>query len=172
MGIQWLISTRRILAFGVRVNSLKINICYENRIFNRHVFESADKKQTGRITFGYFSDVQNRYLSQIVGLKHILDRAILGSFHQLFHLVRVFLAHLTKTDASQNCWRLLSAVFRRASFNHQNRITLRKTKASQFLWNQKWFQVTYYSIRWNLSGFTDFSWFWWYFFFCDLVSWT
>ena len=99
-----------------------------------------------------------------MGLKHILDRAILGEFHQLFHLVWVFLAHLTKTDASQNCWRLLSAVFRRASFNHQNRITLRKTKASQFLWNQKWFQVTYYSIRWNLSGFTDFSSFWWYFF--------
>ena len=103
-----------------------------------------------------------------MGLKHILDRAILGEFHQLFHLVWVFLAYLTKTDASQNCWRLLSAVFRRASFNHQNRITLRKTKASQFLWNQKWFQVTYYSIRWNLSGFTDFSSFWWYFFF---VTW-
>ena len=80
-----------------------------------------------------------------MGLKHILDRAILGAFHQLFHLVWVILAHQRKTDASQNCWRLLSAIFRRASFDHQNRITLRKTIASQFLWNQKWFQVTCYS---------------------------
>ena len=103
--------------------------------------------------------------SQILGFKHILDKVILGAFCQFFHPVWVILAHLRKTDASQNCWRLLSAIFKRAIFNHQNRITSRKMKVSQFLWNQKWFQVTYFSdlVKPKLVS-QIYRQFWWYFF--------
>ena len=81
----------------------------------------------------------------ILGLNHILDKVTLGTFCQFFHHGWVILAHLRKSDASQNCWRLLSAIFKRARINNQNRITSRKMKAGQFLWNQKWFQAKKFS---------------------------
>ena len=34
-----------MIAFGVRANSLKINICYLNRIFNRHVLKVLTKNE-------------------------------------------------------------------------------------------------------------------------------
>ena len=114
------------------------------------------QKIFGWCTLGYFSNDKWMDFSQILGFKHILDKVTLGAFCQFFHPVWVILAHLRKTDASQNCWRLLSAIFKRASFNHQNRITSCKMKVSQFLWNQKWFQVTYFQIWWNLNWFHRF----------------
>ena len=33
------------LVFGVRANSLNINICYQNRIFNRHVLKVLTKNE-------------------------------------------------------------------------------------------------------------------------------
>ena len=81
----------------------------------------------------------------------------MSAFHQLFYFVGVISAHLRKTDASQNCWRLLSAIFKLASFDVQSLITPQpKMTASQFLWKQKCFKLHNILIWWNLNGFTSF----------------